>query len=424
MNESPIRGRRALVRALAGAGFATAAAAASAATIHVPADVSTIQAAIGTASPGDTVLVAPGTYHESIDFLGKDITVASEQGAAATIIDAGGLHPVVRFHSHETRAAVLRGFSLRNGNPALDDYPDGGGVQILYASPTVEYNDVSDSSACDGNGIDVAFSSALVRHNHVHDNHQNGCDGGTVGGGIEIGGHGHAEVSDNVVENNRTDMAGGGIGMNAAGKPIVTRNIIRNNVAGFSGGGVATMNDSKPYFADNVVYGNTAPQGGGLDIDVPYGSTGGTWINNTVADNLGQLAGSELYTGGFVQALNLGNNIFRTTRGPSGIYCDPTYTPISPIFTTNDLLATTGTVATGSCAGVFASGGNVSVDPLFASGNAAAPYKLSAHSPAIDAGTATTLAGTTDAAGKPRVADGNGDGSAVIDLGAYERQPR
>jgi hypothetical protein len=35
----------------------------------------------------------------------------------------------------------------------------------------------------------------------------------------------------------------------------------------------------------------------------------------------------------------------------------------------------------------------------------------------------TSVAGSTDAAGRPRVVDGNGDGAAVIDLGAYELKP-
>jgi len=50
---------------------------ADAATIHVPADYGTIQEAIDAAVGGDTVLVAPGTYVENIDFLGKAITLKS-----------------------------------------------------------------------------------------------------------------------------------------------------------------------------------------------------------------------------------------------------------------------------------------------------------------------------------------------------------
>src|SRR6266700_1042933 len=48
-------------------------------TINVPADQPTIQAAITLAQSGDTVLVAPGTYLENNDFLGKAITVTSSE---------------------------------------------------------------------------------------------------------------------------------------------------------------------------------------------------------------------------------------------------------------------------------------------------------------------------------------------------------
>src|SRR5579862_8970739 len=72
---------------------------AAAATIHVPTDQPTIQAAINAASTGDTVLVAPGTYYENINFSGKAITVTSSGGPSATTIDGGHTTSVVKFAS-------------------------------------------------------------------------------------------------------------------------------------------------------------------------------------------------------------------------------------------------------------------------------------------------------------------------------------
>src|SRR5579872_3998807 len=63
-------------------------------TIHVPADKPTIQAAILSASNGDTVLVSPGVYHERINFSGKAITVKSLSGPDVTTIDGGQSGPV------------------------------------------------------------------------------------------------------------------------------------------------------------------------------------------------------------------------------------------------------------------------------------------------------------------------------------------
>ncbi|MGE4485389.1 MAG: hypothetical protein AB7C97_09810 [Oscillospiraceae bacterium] len=46
------------------------------AIIHVPGDQPTIQAGISAASPGDTVLVDPGTYNEKI-IINKALTLAA-----------------------------------------------------------------------------------------------------------------------------------------------------------------------------------------------------------------------------------------------------------------------------------------------------------------------------------------------------------
>jgi len=421
MREHTGGGHRMFAAALAAVCLATVAFAAQARTIRVPAEVATIQGAIDAAATGDRVLVAPGTYLESIDFNGKAITVVSDKGAEVTVIDAGGQRSVVRFHTGEARTSVLKGFTLRNGNAI--DYPlDGGGVQIFQASPTIDSNVVTNSSACSGNGISIEFSSALVRNNHVHDNRQSGCGGGTVGGGILIGGEGAAEVTDNLIENNQTDLAGGGIGMNAAGTPLIARNVIRNNVAGNMGGGVSAFNYSLPIVVNNLIHDNTSSFGGGVGVSVPSGA-GGTWVNNTIADNIGLSSGSEIYTSGFVESMQFVNNIVRATTGPYAIDCDSGYSQTPPTFTSNDLFATVGTLLRGSCVNALASGGNISADPQFARERRRTAYRLTAGSPAVDAGTPTSVAGSTDAAGRPRVVDGNGDGTAVIDLGAYELKP-
>ncbi len=65
-----------------------------AASLHVPADYPTIQAALDAARVADTVLVAAGTYrgdgNRDLDFRGKDLVLRSEKGRDATWIDCEG----------------------------------------------------------------------------------------------------------------------------------------------------------------------------------------------------------------------------------------------------------------------------------------------------------------------------------------------
>src|SRR5260370_7806093 len=95
--------------------FASSAAAQN--IINVPATQPTIQAAINAASNGDTVLVAPGTYTENINFGGKAITGTSSGGPSVTIIDGGAHGSVVTFNSVDTTASPLSAFPPHNRTP-------------------------------------------------------------------------------------------------------------------------------------------------------------------------------------------------------------------------------------------------------------------------------------------------------------------
>ena len=61
-----------------------------AADLNVPADYTTIQAAIDAAEDGDRILIAPGAYDEFLNAGTKAITLVGTGGSAQTVIDANG----------------------------------------------------------------------------------------------------------------------------------------------------------------------------------------------------------------------------------------------------------------------------------------------------------------------------------------------
>jgi hypothetical protein len=112
---------------------------------------------------GDSVLVAPGTYLENVDFLGKAIRVASTAGRAATTIDANNVGTVVTFATGESASSVLTGFTLRRGKgPVHSFYRIGGGILCNGASPTLVDLEIRDNTAQWGCGMYLASSSAHV----------------------------------------------------------------------------------------------------------------------------------------------------------------------------------------------------------------------------------------------------------------------
>src|SRR4029077_4845435 len=93
---------------------ATNTTASAAATLTVPGEFPTIQAALNAASSGDTVDVSPGTYPENIDRHGKAVSLQSTGGASQpTIVAPGGTTVTIG------PAGSIVGFTISGGTPTF-----------------------------------------------------------------------------------------------------------------------------------------------------------------------------------------------------------------------------------------------------------------------------------------------------------------
>jgi predicted outer membrane repeat protein len=265
-------------------------------TIHVPANQPTIQAGIDAAMNGDIVLVAPGTYTENIDFLGKAITVKSTEGAEKTIIDGAQSGAVVIFLHGEDENSVLDGFTLTNGTGHyFEHYPGywtylGGAVFMNGSSPSITNNTISLNSVDD------------------------------LGGGICCWSSCSPIIKNNTISENTALTRGGGICCFHESAPVIECNTITNNIAldkyTSYGGGMYFYNSS-PTILDNILIENTADDGGGIHCtDSPS-----TITNNIFKKNLSDIEGGAiclLRSDTTLKCNTFTNNI---SRFGGGVYC-------------------------------------------------------------------------------------------------------
>lgn len=80
--------------------------------IRVPEEYTSIQAAINAAVSGQTILVAPGTYGEILDFGSKDLRIIAEQGPEVTTIRTLATGEGILMQGTSPEACLLEGFTI------------------------------------------------------------------------------------------------------------------------------------------------------------------------------------------------------------------------------------------------------------------------------------------------------------------------
>ena len=243
-----------------------------------------IQSAINAASPGDTIIVGPGTYNEAIT-VNKSLTIQSSGTAANTIIDASNaLYPPPYMYAVTITAndVTFQGFTVKynwlysmklcgikldgaSGCTVSDNVGDVGNEAGIYLdnsdNNTISVNDFSNNAVdngiylyySDGNEIVGNDVSSVINgwgnpgigifvyysdNNLIHGNTANSDGKGIY---IKLTSHGNKVYENEISGNSR------GINLDNA-----YENEIYNNNA-ISGNSVGIMVENSP---DNEIYGN------------------------------------------------------------------------------------------------------------------------------------------------------------------------
>ncbi|MDR3562011.1 MAG: right-handed parallel beta-helix repeat-containing protein, partial [Negativicutes bacterium] len=373
-------------------------------TFYVPADYSTIQAAMDAASfvTNDTIVVSPGTYHESVNFNGKAVRLIGLNGPATTsIIPSAGL-PAVSFVNGETSNSIVSGFFMV-----------GGGVSVSYSSPTIISNEILNAVT----GVNSYMGSPQIIDNLIMASLGSGINNhlssSGAGCGVYLAGSGSALIQGNIIHANTA----AGIAMWSAGSPIVVDNFINNNL----GDGINMNNQCDANIVQNIIQNNA---GDGIYTESPYQSRGPWIVNNSIASNGGNGIWIDYYWGTDCEIVNnivVGNpalNLFPLNASPSYVVKFNDFYSANNAYLSSDLASTNSTVF--NLNGIYGAYvyGNFSTNPLFAcppSGD----FHLLPGSSCIAAGTdLAPLFPTVDFDGLARNSATNTYN--VADMGAYE----
>ena len=220
-------------------------------------DYTMIADGIFAASDGDTVLVAPGTYHETygLDLADKSLVILSAEGPDSTIIDQQLSNSGFEVTAGQDSTTVIDGFTIAHGVRAY-----GGGVYTEGTSPTIR---------------NCIFS---------------GNQASGIGGAIATRLGGHPKVIASTFESNTAPNGGGAVFVSESGITLTSCSFFANSS---SEGGAVSISDS-PAIVEGCTFGsgNVATDGGGGGLRCSGGSLD---LRNSSFIGCGAAMGGALY---------------------------------------------------------------------------------------------------------------------------------
>lgn len=280
------------MRAPAWAGIVAAlwASAASAALLRVPEDHPSVAGALAAAANGDTVLLAPGTYLESVT-LPSGVTLRGADPSQPAVLDGGGSARVVTL-SQGSAFTRLEAITLRNGQAGAGP---GGGVRVVGGS--LSLRDVTIASC------QASFGGALSLENGAHVTWSGGAVTGcsaSYGGAVFADG-GLLTLTGLILSSNSAQTGGAVYAQSASPVSLVSCSL-HDNQASASGGALAfqqcgvSLSDCR------------------LDHNVAAGNGGALWSGpgSGVVCSYSVFSNDQAASGGAVYA---------TCDGPAGAAC-------------------------------------------------------------------------------------------------------
>ncbi len=223
-----------------------------AAIINIPDDYNTIQQGVNAAEIGDTVLVQPGTYSESISVDTENLTIAS---LVLTTGDTTYVHQTIIDQENNNNF----GYAFR-----LDSFTRLVGLTIQ------NYDNAPFVIDCN--------SSATLEYLIIQDNQDNF---GTWGG-IYCDGEYTLTINNSIVRNIKGETFGGGISVLDGASLIIQDSIIENN-DGYSGGGICVYFDASLHGENLIIRDNVAHIGGGINFsDAAYSTIRNSIISGNI----------------------------------------------------------------------------------------------------------------------------------------------
>ncbi len=420
----------------------------------------TIQDAIDASLPGETVALLPGTYtgsgNRDLDFKGKPITVQSHDPSTPAIIDCQGtlftFHRAFQFTSGEKATSVVANITIING---FSDYgggiycknnssplitgctfrsneatASGGGMYIHDSQPHLVACQFESNFADWGGGIYMVNSQSNLVTCRFEDNIA------TWGGGTYT----NTSQPDFVTcdfKNNDVLYRGGAIYFRESDAKLSRCRLTDNTC--YIGGAIynynSTINATSCLLAGNRgetlttqtgVYGG---RGGAIYNDSQDGPCEVVLYNCTLADNWA--SDNPTYFSGIVcnaypstefgSDITLSNCILWGQEYQVCAWATEHSTTVSVDFSCVQNGSSSFWLDSQPTLTWYSS--NIIQYPAFRN-TSTGDYHLLSWSPCIDKGETNhaLVAGETDLDGNPRVVDGNGDGTAIIDMGAYEFQ--